>query len=165
MDNLCPVPKSQQPLEEFSQLYNSWFFSLPTKHQTSLNRSLIASWLTIFPICLFISYGSFALRENIKDLIMISGICSFGMPILILIRQSLGWNYILNRLLDERIEYEETGWYDGQTWEKPIEWLQQDLIVAQYEVKPITRRIYRSLAITIGLFISSIFLCSHTIII
>ena len=31
---------------------------------------------------------------------------------------------------------EETGWYDGQTWEKPIEWQNKELLIAEYDVKP-----------------------------
>ena len=37
----------------------------------------------------------------------------------------------------ENIEYEESGWYDGQVWEKPIDWRAKDLLIAQHQVKPI----------------------------
>ena len=45
--------------------------------------------------------------------------------------------YIYNRLNSETIEYEESGWYDGQIWEKPIEWRSKDLLIAQHQVKPV----------------------------
>jgi len=58
-------------------------------------------------------------------------------PILLLSRQFLSWIYIYKRLNSENIEYEESGWYDGQVWEKPIDWRSKDLLIAQYQVKPI----------------------------
>ena len=56
---------------------------------------------------------------------------------LLLSRQWLSWIYIYKRLNSENIEYEETGWYDGQIWEKPIDWRAKDLLIAQHQVKPI----------------------------
>ena len=59
------------------------------------------------------------------------------LPLLLLSRQWLSWIYIYKRLNSENIEYEESGWYDGQIWEKPIEWRAKDLLISQYQVKPI----------------------------
>ena len=42
-------------------------------------------------------------------------------------------NYIQNRLISEKVEYEETGWYNGKTWEKTLSSRQQDLLIAQHE--------------------------------
>jgi hypothetical protein len=39
------------------------------------------------------------------------------------------------------ISYEESGWYDGQTWEKTPNVLIQDTLVAEYQVGPILNRI------------------------
>ena len=95
---------------------------------------------------------------NVK-LILISLVSSLILPLFILLRQWLGWSYISRRLMAPEIEYEETGWYDGQTWKKPIGWQRKDLLVAQYEVNPILNQIKYSLVLTIFLIISGTFIC------
>ena len=138
MDKLiCPVPPNQRPLNEFNNIRNSWIICWPFLERNIFYRKLTLSWLYIIPISLTISYGSDYLKNNIFELVLVSLTASIVFPILLLIRQWLSWMYIYKRLNSENIEYEESGWYDGQTWEKPIDWRSKDLLIAQYQVKPI----------------------------
>ena len=134
---ICPVPLAQRPLNEFNSIRNSWIISWPLLDRSIFYKKLLYSWILVTPISLIISYGSNSLRNNIFDLIFISLTSSLLLPILLLSRQLLSWIYIYRRLNSERIEYEESGWYDGQVWEKPIDWRAKDLLIAQYQVKPI----------------------------
>jgi hypothetical protein len=43
--------------------------------------------------------------------------------------------------MNATITYEESGWYDGQTWVKTNVVLQQDRLVGTYEVLPILNRL------------------------
>ena len=138
MDKLiCPVPKDQVPLNEFNSIRNSWVISWPLLAKSVFYRKLIFSWLLSTPISLIISYGSNYLKNNFLDLAIISLTGSLIFPMFLLFRQWLSWIYIYKRLNSENIEYEESGWYDGQVWEKPIDWRSKDLLIAQYQVKPI----------------------------
>ena len=138
MDNtICPVPANQRPLNEFNSIRNSWIISWPFLKRSIFYRKLVLSWLSITPISFTISYGSDYFKNNIFDLAFVSFTASLLFPILLLTRQWLSWIYIYNRLNSESIEYEESGWYDGQIWEKPIEWRSKDLLIAQHQVKPI----------------------------
>jgi hypothetical protein len=47
----------------------------------------------------------------------------------------------------ERVDYEESGWYDGQVWEKPLAWRQQDLLVAQHQVRPVLGRLQQAIGL------------------
>tara|TARA_Y100001968_G_scaffold228593_1_gene211378 strand:- start:102 stop:599 length:498 start_codon:yes stop_codon:yes gene_type:complete len=134
---ICPVPANQRPLNEFNSIRNSWIISWPFLERNIFYRNLAISWLFITPISFTISYGSDYLKNNIFELIFVSLSASLLFPILLLIRQWLSWLYIYKRLNSENIEYEESGWYDGQTWEKPIDWRAKDLLIAQHQVKPI----------------------------
>ncbi len=134
---ICPVPFNQRPLNEFNSIRNSWLISWPLLEKRIFYRKLIYSWILITPISLIISYGSNYLRNNILTLIIISLTSSLLLPMLLLSRQLLSWIYIYKRLNSENIEYEESGWYDGQIWEKPIDWRAKDLLIAQHQVKPI----------------------------
>ena len=134
---ICPVPLNQRPLNEFNSIRNSWIISWPLLEKIVFYKKLLYSWIFITPISLVISYGSDYLKNNIFDLTLISLTTSLMFPILLLSRQFLSWIYIYKRLNSENIEYEESGWYDGQVWEKPIDWRSKDLLIAQYQVKPI----------------------------
>ena len=154
--SICPVPKNQRPLNEFNNIRNSWLISWPLLEKNIFYRRLIFSWFLILPISLLISYGSEYLKNNFIDLIFISFISSLFFPILLLLRQWLSWKYIFKRLSSEKIEYEESGWYDGQTWEKPIDWRAKDLLIAQHQVKPILNHIEKILLTILFPFFGSL---------
>ena len=135
--NICPVPPEQRPLNEFNSIKNSWIISWPLLKKSTFYIKLLFSWLFFTPISLTISFGSDHLKNNIFELAFVSFTASLALPILLLIRQWLSWIYIYKRLNSENIEYEESGWYDGQIWEKPIDWRSKDLLIAQHQIKPI----------------------------
>ena len=134
---ICPVPLDQRPLNEFNSIRDSWIISWPFLERSTFYRKLTYSWLLITPISLTISSGSDYLKNNMFELTFVSFTASLAFPILLLIRQWLSWIYIYKRLNSENIEYEESGWYDGQVWEKPIDWRAKDLLIAQHQIKPI----------------------------
>ncbi|MEM8832379.1 MAG: CGLD27 family protein, partial [Cyanobacteria bacterium P01_G01_bin.19] len=68
----------------------------------------------------------------------------------------LGWKYIKDRLKSDRIFYEESGWYDGQTWIKPTAMLNRDRLVASYEIEPILNRLQKTYGILAGVIGTSI---------
>ena len=81
------------------------------------------------------------------------------LPLLLLVRQWLGWTYVHRRLMRERITYEESGWYDGQEWEKPLEWREKDLLIAQHQVRPVLGRLLRAISVLAALLLWGASLC------
>ena len=160
MDNtICPVPPDQRPLNEFNSIRNSWIISWPFLEKGIFYRKLILSWFFITPISFTISYGSDYLKNNIVELAFVSLTASIVLPILLLTRQWLSWIYIYKRLNSETIEYEESGWYDGQIWEKPIEWRAKDLLIAQHQIKPILNHLETIIIFLLSvIFLSLLFL-------
>ena len=154
---ICPVPLKQRPLNEFNSIRNSWIISWPLLDKSIFYRKLLHSWIFITPITFIISYGSNYLKNNIFDLTVISLTSSLVFPILLLSRQWLSWIYIYKRLNSENIEYEESGWYDGQVWEKPIDWRAKELLIAQHQVKPILAHLEKIIITLISLIICSFF--------
>ena len=157
MDNtICPVPPNQRPLNEFNSIRNSWIISWPFLERSIFYRKLLLSCFFITPISFTISYGSDYLRSNIIELSFVSFTASLLLPILLLIRQWLSWVYIYKRLNSETIEYEESGWYDGQIWEKPIEWRAKDLLIAQHQIKPILNHLEMIIIFLLVVILSSL---------
>ena len=159
MDSPCPVPPEQRPLQEYEQLLASWFFVWPSASLAGLGKALAASWLLLLPIAVLVASGSWVMRHHPLQLVLAGMVAAVALPMLLLVRQWLGWNYVHRRLISERVEYEESGWYDGQVWEKPLAWRQQDLLVAQHQVQPVLLRLKQSAAIAVGLMLLGTGLC------
>ncbi|BEV36493.1 CGLD27 family protein [Synechococcus sp. M16CYN] len=155
----CPVPAEQRPLEEFQQLSSSWFFSWPVGEGLGLVRNLVVSWMLTFPVCTLVASGSWTLKQDPPRLIAAGAVAALVFPLLLLVRQWLGWSYVMKRLLDESVDYEESGWYDGQTWKKPSSWRDRDLLVARHEVRPILGRLGRVMATAASLMLGGASLC------
>ena len=133
----CPVPREQQPTNEFIELSKSKIFSWP-KTKKSLIFTLSKFWLGAFVLFMVISSGSVYFKTSILRYILLSFFSSLSIPLLISIRLYLGWNHVFKRLTSERVEYEESGWYDGQVWEKPLVLKEKESLIASIEVKPLS---------------------------
>ncbi len=157
-DIACPVPFDQRPINEFNHISNSLIISWPLLDKNIFFRRLVFSWVLILPIMLTISGGSIYLQNNTYILIIIASTTALILPILILTRQWLSWKYIFRRLKSVNIEYEESGWYDGQIWKKPIEWRTRDLLIAQHEVQPIITNVEKLIFISTLLLLTGIFI-------
>ena len=155
----CPVPREQRPLEQYKELQASWFFVWPHNGVRGLATPLIRAWLIVLPLTMLVASGSVPLRHNLPQLVVAGAVAGLVVPMLLLLRQWLGWTTLQRRLMATSVEYEESGWYDGQVWEKPVEWRQQDLLVANHEVKPVLWRLQQAMAITAALMLVGASLC------
>ena len=158
----CPVPREQQPTNEFIELSKSKIFSWP-KTKKSLIFILIKFWVGAFILFLVISSGSVYFKTSLLKYILLSLFSSLSIPLLITIRLFLGWNHIFKRLTSEKVEYEESGWYDGQVWEKPIVLREKEILIATIEVKPILRNLIQIFSIISVLALSGISIFQYKI--
>jgi Conserved in the green lineage and diatoms 27 len=154
--SFCPVPKEQQPINEYQELQNSWFFGWVKLASAKYISKLIwvGIWSSIvtaplaaasFPIAKYpVQFGIWAIGGSLFCVALTA------------IRLYLAWIYIKNRLYGESIFYEESGWYDGQTWIKTPEILTRDRLLVSYEVQPILKRIKITLLTLLGVAITMI---------
>ena len=142
----CPVPKDQQPTNEFIELSKSKIFTWP-KSKKSFSYILLKFWIGTFFIFVVISSGSAYFETSTLRYILLSFFSSLSLPFLFSIRLYLGWNHIFKRLTSEKVEYEESGWYDGQIWIKPIKLKEKESLIASLEVKPILKNLIQILSI------------------
>ena len=156
----CPVPREQQPTNEFIELSKSIIFSWP-KTKKSLILALLKFWLGSFVLFLVISSGSIYFKTSTLKYILLSLFTSLSIPLLISIRLYLGWNHVFKRLTSERVEYEESGWYDGQVWIKPVVLKEKESLIASIEVKPILKNLTQILSLISVLVLSGILLIQY----
>ena len=154
-ESKCPVPREQQPTNEFIELSKSKVFSWP-KTKKSLILVLMKFWLAAFVLFLIISSGSIYFQKSLLKYILISFFSSLSIPLLISLRLYLGWNHVFKRLTSERVEYEESGWYDGQVWLKPLVLKEKESLIASVEVKPILKNLIQIFSVISVLTLSGI---------
>ena len=147
--SVCPVPAEQQPINQYQELYDSWFFRWVTLDLKGYIMKLAWvwgwSWLVAGPL----AAASFAPKKYFIHFFL-CGTAGAGVFVaLTLLRLYLGWSYVRDRLLRETIFYEESGWYDGQTWTKPPEVLTRDRLIVSYQLQPILQRLKRTFGILV----------------
>ena len=156
----CPVPREQQPTNEFIELSKSRVFSWP-KTKKSLTLILVKFWVGSFVLFLLISSGSVYFKTSLLKYMLLSFFSSLSIPLLITIRLYLGWNHVFKRLQSEKVEYEESGWYDGQVWIKPLVLKEKESLIASVEVKPILKNLIQIISIILILSLSGILLFQY----
>ena len=159
-ESKCPVPREQQPTNEFIELSKSKIFSWP-KTKKSLILILLKFWVGAFVLFLVISSGSVYFKTSLLKYVLLSFFGSLSIPILITIRLYLGWNHVFKRLNSEKVEYEESGWYDGQVWIKPLILKEKESLIASIEVKPILKNLIQIFSIISALALSGILLFQY----
>ncbi|KAI9191898.1 hypothetical protein LWI28_015173 [Acer negundo] len=154
----CPVPADQQPINEYQNLSTSFPFSWASGDIVEYCSRL---FVTGASFTLFIAVPvawSGGVGSDSDPLIKIVGSVSSGILFVTLavVRMYLGWAYVGNRLLSATVEYEETGWYDGQIWVKTAQVLARDRLLGSFQVKPVLSRLKYSL-VSLG---ASLFFCA-----
>ena len=156
----CPVPKDQQPTNEFIELSKSKIYSWP-KSKKSFLLILLKFWVGTFIVFIVISSGSVYFETAPLKYILLSFFSSLSIPFLFSIRLYLGWNHVFKRLTSEKVEYEESGWYDGQIWIKPVNLKEKESLIALLEVKPILKNLVQTQALILTLALFGILLFQY----
>lgn len=143
----CPVPIEQQPLQEYEAIKAAWLFNWPVQSVVFYSRKLlwVGFWsgLVLAPLVA----ASFPLDKAPVQFVCFTLVAALAMVVLLVLRLYLGWRYVRDRLQRETVNYEESGWYDGQTWIKPPGVLARDRLVVTYQVQPVLGRLLRTMGI------------------
>ncbi|PON96042.1 hypothetical protein TorRG33x02_082900 [Trema orientale] len=170
----CPVPLEQQPINEYQTLSTSFPFSWASGDFVEYCSRLVVTGASFalfvgLPVAWFGAVGPNS--EPLKRLLCAAS-SGFLVVTLAVVRMYLGWAYVGNRLLSATVEYEETGWYDGQMWVKTAEVLARDRLLGSFsdngtsgilrpEVKPVLNRLkYTLVSLGVSLFVCVLFLVS-----
>ncbi|MBD1845071.1 CGLD27 family protein [Cyanobacteria bacterium FACHB-63] len=150
----CPVPEEQRPINEYQDLKESWFFRWATLDRIGYLKPIAVLWAFSWIISAPVAAVSFPPAKYLPQFLLFASAGALVLPGLALLRLYLGWVYVQRRLLNSAVFYEESGWYDGQMWEKPPEVLAQDRLVVSYQVQPILERLKKTFgAIAVGITI------------
>lgn len=156
--NTCPVPFDQQPINEYLALKKSWLFSWSTYELKYYSVTILLVFFRLFIYSGFILIFLFINHINIYKIFIIDLLIVYTIMLLIFIRLYLGWSYIVKRLLNSTIFYEESGWYDGQIWVKTAASLTEDRLVGVYRIVPYLIRLRYTCCILCSIFLLTYYL-------
>lgn len=158
--SVCPVPEEQQPLNEYTNLVESWFYRWATLKLSSYITPILWLWVISWLIAGPIAAYSFSPQKHLVQF-MLCGIAGanglVGLPLLLLY---FGWRYVGDRLSRETVSYEESGWYDGQTWQKPSELITRDRLIVTYQIRPWLVRLQRTFILLLTSLIGCSVICT-----
>nr|KYP72254.1 Uncharacterized protein ycf36 [Cajanus cajan] len=150
----CPVPQEQQPINEYHSLSTSFPFSWAAGDAVEYASRLFATGAS-FALLVGLPVAWAQAEEPVKRVLCAASSGLFVVTLAV-VRMYLGWAYVGNRLLSATVEYEETGWYDGQIWVKTAEVLARDRLLGSFSVKPVLSR----LKITLVSLATSLLVCA-----
>eukprot|EP00898_Chlorokybus_atmophyticus_P000227 jgi/Chlat1/1204/Chrsp115S01668 len=138
----CPVPQEQRPVREYEALREAQLFTWATLQLPAYSLRLLAVW-AIFFFAVGCPIAGYTFKPTIQpvEFALAGGSSALFIVTVAVLRLYLGWSYVGNRLFSATVEYEETGWYDGQIWVKPPEVLARDRLLGFYQVKPTLERL------------------------
>lgn len=136
------VPKDQRPVNELANLKGAFLYSWGALDGRAFATRVGALFAGVFVVLGGpIASGTYPPQQAPLPFFVCGSLGSLLTVAVVVLRLYLGWSYVGTRLLSASVEYEETGWYDGQVWVKPPEVLARDRLLGSYEVKPVLRRL------------------------
>lgn len=153
------VPESQRPANEYMELLSSPLFGWANRPDNPDNALLTRLGLlyivSFFLVCLPISGATFTSSGYEIHQFFSSNVGAIGFVLAIVLRLYTGWAYVGSRLQSKQIEYEETGWYDGDIEYKTDAEIARDLFLFRESVQPVIQRLQKFAIIIGSLWIAS----------
>nr|YP_009551062.1 hypothetical protein Ycf36 [Pseudellipsoidion edaphicum]QAA12055.1 hypothetical protein Ycf36 [Pseudellipsoidion edaphicum] len=143
----CPVLRDQRPFYEYlkrkESLVLGWVVLKQIKYTKRFFVSLFSLCLLLFPITyLTISFSYYPIQSVFFILLL----PLFGVGI-VYCYFFITWFYIRKRLVEAKVWYEESGWYDGKIWIKPTSVLKHEKLLCYYQIVPLVKRLKNTLKI------------------
>lgn len=140
----CPVPPEQLPINEYQDMRESWFYRWGSLDVQAYLRPIVVLWCVSWVVSGPVSAASFAPSKAPLPFMLWAAAGALILPVLALAQLYVGWFHVGQRLRQQTVPYEESGWYDGQVWVKPDEIQNRDRLIVEYQVTPILRRIQKT---------------------
>lgn len=146
---LCPISENQKPINNYIGLKENSLTSWTTLSNKKYNRKLyflfLSFFLTISFLRIYSFLGFYYFYDWFLENIFFASFCVLFLLSTILFR----WLQIENTFQTARIFYEESSWYDGQTWEKPLILIKNDRLLSSQKIRPVRKRIQQTFFYTL----------------
>lgn len=140
------VPSDQRPVNELQGLKQAQLYSWATLPIQEYVKRLAGVFVFFYAFVGGpISYQTFDPFSQPVAWALSASVGSLVVVAIVVVRIFLGWQYVGDRLMSAAVDYEETGWYDGEVFVKPPEVLTRDRLLGMYEVKPVMAKLRSTL--------------------
>ena len=143
---LCPIPDDQKPINEYINLKENDFTNLMLLSKKNYFSKIFVNFLIGFVLATPLT---FLFNVN-SQLFLYNSFYSTSFLILNFFINLSRWSQLLKRFRSSRLFYEEGSWYDGQYWEKPLELIKNDKLLTSQKIKPILKRIIKTLIVLLS---------------
>ncbi|KAL3777518.1 hypothetical protein ACHAW5_001333 [Stephanodiscus triporus] len=146
------VPIDFRPSNEYLNLIRQPTFGWAS--QESGNAGLAIRLAVVYVgffilVCYPISGATWVSDGYLLQKLTASNVGAISVVFVLVLRLYSGWGYIGSRLQSKVIEYEESGWYDGDFEEKSNAEKARDLFLYRSDVRPVEERL-RKFALGVG---------------
>jgi len=152
------VPEGQRPVNEYLDVLRQPLFDwacLESGSKGLLTRLAILYAAVFGVICYPIAGATFTQSGYLLQKLVASNLGAMVLILFLLLRLYSGWGYVGSRLTSKVIEYEETGWYDGNVERKTETERKRDKFLFDSKVKPVVDRLKVFTLLTTGLCVAS----------
>lgn len=152
------VPVDQRPSNEYLNLMRQPTFPWASQESGDLGLGIRLGVIYVAFFCLVcypISGATWVDEGYELQKISASNVGAMSVLLVLLLRLYSGWGYIGSRLKSKVIEYEETGWYDGDFEEKSEAEKARDLFLYRSNVAPVEERLKKFTLIIGGVWVAS----------
>nr|YP_010478992.1 hypothetical protein Ycf36 [Lietzensia polymorpha]UVI61297.1 hypothetical protein Ycf36 [Lietzensia polymorpha] len=143
--NFCPVPRDQRPFYEYLKRKRSSLFGWVRLNESGYTSKFFFTFFSIFLLNTFVINWFISLSNYKFYCLLLILFFSFLLQGLLYFNFLIAWRYIGRRLFEDKIIYEESGWYDGKIWSKPIGILRHERLLYDYQLVPLINRIEKTL--------------------
>ena len=153
------VPEDQRPANEYLDLIRQPLFAWADQERGDggLAARLGATYLAFgVLICYPIAGATYTQDGYLLNKIAAANVGALSVVLVLLVRLYSGWGYVGSRLQSKVIEYEESGWYDGDIEYKTDTEKARDLFLYRQDVRPVEDRLKLFSAAIAGVWIASI---------
>jgi Conserved in the green lineage and diatoms 27 len=132
------VPEAQRPVNEYLDVTSQPMFDWAAAGTKGLLNRLVTLYNVLFwSICYPIAGATYTIDGYTLQKVVASNVGAICCILVVVFRIYSGWNYVGDRLTSKVIEYEETGWYDGQYELKTETERKRDRFLYNNDVKPV----------------------------
>eukprot|EP00804_Cyclotella_cryptica_P000139 CCRYP_019700-RA/>CCRYP_019700-RA protein AED:0.45 eAED:0.45 QI:0/-1/0/1/-1/1/1/0/290 len=152
------VPIDQRPSNEYLNLIRQPTFGWASQENGDIGLTLrlgIVYAAFFVGVCYPISGATWVDEGYTVQKITASNVGAMSVMFLLTLRLYSGWGYIGSRLKSKVIEFEETGWYDGDVQEKSESEKARDLFLYRSNVQPVEGRLKKFSLLVGGLWVAS----------
>ncbi|KAL7569907.1 hypothetical protein ACA910_008571 [Epithemia clementina (nom. ined.)] len=136
------VPESQRPINEYLDMTKQPLFGWASKDSIGLLVRLGIVYAVVFgAVCFPIAGATYTQDGYLIQKLAASNVGALSFIGFLMIRLYSGWGYVGSRLTSKVVEFEETGWYDGDFELKTDAERKRDKFLYDDKVKPVIDRL------------------------